>query len=124
MFSLLNQCHREKMHEEILFFSTKAMQGKILDLLPHIKSTNKRKSEEREEGVCMIEEPIHETIGSNRPKKRTKDRKTDVNLLEASMNSLIPKDHIHDAKDDSNKNCSLEGIFNFFSKSLNIFCYT
>ena len=41
------------------------MQGKNLDLLPHIKSTNKRKLEEGEEGVCMIEEPIHETIRSN-----------------------------------------------------------
>ena len=41
------------------------MQGKNLDLLPHIKSTNKHKSEEGEEGVCMIEEPIHETIRSN-----------------------------------------------------------
>ena len=102
------------------------MQGKNMDLLPHIKSTNKRKSEEGEEGVHIIEEPIHETIRSNRPKKRTKARKTDVNLLEASVNSLIPKDHIHDAKDDSNRNYSPEVIFNFnfFAKSLNIFCYT
>ena len=88
------------------------MQGKNLDLLPHIKSTNKHKLEEGEEGVCMIEEPIHETIRSSQPKKRTKARKTDVNLLEASMNSLIPKDHMHDAKDDSKRNYSPKGIFN------------
>ena len=54
MFSLLDQCHREKIHEEILFCSTKSMQGKNLDLLPHIKCTNKCKLEEGEEGVCMI----------------------------------------------------------------------
>ena len=89
------------------------MQGKNLDLLPHIKSTNKRKSEEGEEALGMIEEPIHETIRSNRPKKRTKARKTYGNLLEASVNSLIPKDHMHDAKDDSKRNYSREGIFNF-----------
>ena len=125
MFVSLDQFHREKIHEEILFCSSKSMQGEDLHLLPHIKSTNKHKLEEGEEGVCMIEEPIHEIIRSNRPKKSTKARKTDVNLLEASVNSLIPKDHSHDAKDDSNKNCSPEGIFNlFFSKSLNVFCYT
>ena len=113
MFVSLDQCHKEKIHEEILFSSNKSMQGKDLNLLSYIKSTNKHKSEEGEEGVGMIEEPIHETIWSSQPKKRTKARKTDVNLLEELVNSLIPKDHIHDAKDDSKKNCSPEGIFNF-----------
>ena len=61
----------------------------------------------------MIEEPIHETIRSSQPKKRTKARKTNVNLLEELVNSLIPKDHIHDAKDNSNMNYSPKGIFNF-----------
>ena len=115
MFSLLNRCHREKIHQDILFCSIKSIQGKNLDLLPHIKFINKHKSEEGEEAVDMIEEPIHETIRSNRPKKRTKARKTYVNLLEASVNSLIPKDHIHDAKDDSNRNYSPKGFFNFFN---------
>ena len=113
MFVSFNQCHREKIHEEILFCSNKSIQGKDLNLLSYIKSTNKHKLEEGEEGVGMIEEPIHETIRSNPPKKRTIARKIDANLLKAFVNSLIPKDHIHDAKDDSNKNCSPEGIFNF-----------
>ena len=126
MFALLDRCHREKIHQEILFCSSKSIQGKNLDLLPHIKSINKHKSREGEEAVGMIEEPIHETIRSIQPNKRTKARKTDVNLLEALVNSFIPKDHIHDAKDDSNRNYSPEVIcnFNFFAKSLNIFYYT
>lgn len=58
-----------------------------------------------------------ENVKNNFPKKRAKARKTDTNLLETSVNSFIPKDPIDDAKedskDDSNKNCSPEGIFNF-----------
>jgi hypothetical protein len=74
MLVSLNQCYREKIHEEI-FCSSKSTKGKDLDLLQPMKSTNKRKLEEGEECVGMsTEEPIHDTIKNDCSKKRTKAR--------------------------------------------------